>query len=164
MSELTIAALRLGLFVLMWIFVFAVAAVLRRDLFGARAQTGRRATRPAKPMPQPSYEAGPIPRPEEIAATPRHLRVVQGSLAGTTVPLSGTPITIGRSHSSTLVLSDDFASGRHARIVPGEGGWWIEDAGSTNGTLVDGERITAPVRLRVGTRITIGHTVMELAP
>ena len=88
----------------------------------------------------------------------------EGVLAGTTIPLGQSPITIGRSQGSTLVLSDDFASGRHARVFPSGGGWWVEDLGSTNGTLVGGQRIHSAVPMNLGTKVTIGHTVLELVP
>jgi pSer/pThr/pTyr-binding forkhead associated (FHA) protein len=60
------------------------------------------------------------------------------------------------------VLDDDYASGRHARVFPHEGGWWVEDLGSTNGTFVDDERIDGPTVLEPGRTLRIGQTVLEL--
>ncbi len=89
--------------------------------------------------------------------------ITEGSLAGTTVALQGQTITLGRAHDSTIVLDDDYASGRHARIYPDRDGQWIvEDLGSTNGTYLDRGRLTTPVPIPPGTPIRIGKTVIEL--
>ncbi|WP_223244488.1 FHA domain-containing protein, partial [Streptomyces sp. CBMA156] len=94
---------------------------------------------------------------------PTQLVVVQGSLAGTTVALQGQTITLGRAHDSTIVLDDDYASSRHARIYPDQTGQWtVEDLGSTNGTYLDRQRLTAPTPLQPGMPIRIGRTVIEL--
>jgi pSer/pThr/pTyr-binding forkhead associated (FHA) protein len=69
---------------------------------------------------------------------------------------------VGRAASCTLVLDDDYASSRHARFFPREGRWYLEDLGSTNGTLVAGQRIGTPVLVPVGTPVRIGLTVIEL--
>lgn len=70
-------------------------------------------------------------------------------------------MTFGRAPDNTIVINDDFASSRHARIVAQNGAQVLEDLGSTNGTFVDGSRITSPVSLSIGTQITIGHTTLE---
>jgi pSer/pThr/pTyr-binding forkhead associated (FHA) protein len=88
--------------------------------------------------------------------------VVEGSLAGTRVALTGKPIFIGRANDSTLVLTDDYASTRHARISETSGVWYLEDLGSTNGTYVGQSKVDGPVPLEAGVAIRIGKTVMEL--
>jgi len=88
--------------------------------------------------------------------------VTEGSLAGTTVNLSSSQILIGRNPEATLVLDDDYASGRHARIYPDNGRWYVEDLGSTNGTFIGRERVSAPTPLSVGTTLRVGQTVIEL--
>ncbi|GAA3300448.1 hypothetical protein GCM10020295_41240 [Streptomyces cinereospinus] len=71
--------------------------------------------------------------------------VTEGTLTGTTVALQSQTITLGRAHDSTIVLDDDYASSRHARIYPDRDGQWIvEDLGSTNGTYLDRTRLTTP--------------------
>jgi pSer/pThr/pTyr-binding forkhead associated (FHA) protein len=69
---------------------------------------------------------------------------------------------IGRSSSANLVLDDEFASGRHAQLVPRDGGWVLEDLGSTNGTFLGRERIAGPVELVAGQSIRIGNTTLEV--
>ena len=83
-------------------------------------------------------------------------------MRGTTLPLSESGTLLGRNPECSLVLSDDFASGRHARIYPESDGWYLDDLGSTNGTYIGAERIGEHVRVEPGTRIRIGRTVLEL--
>lgn len=87
----------------------------------------------------------------------------EGTLTGTTVALQGQTISLGRAHDSTIVLDDDYASSRHARIYPDRDGQWIvEDLGSTNGTYLDRTRLTTATPIPLGAPIRIGKTVIEL--
>jgi pSer/pThr/pTyr-binding forkhead associated (FHA) protein len=88
--------------------------------------------------------------------------IVDGPLAGTSFALTSLPVTIGRAEDSTIVISDDYASQRHARLVPNGTAWLLEDVGSTNGTLLDGAKLTTPTEVRTGAQIRIGRTVLEL--
>jgi len=88
--------------------------------------------------------------------------VVEGSLAGTVVPLGATPVTIGRSQDCTVVLEDDYASSHHTRLSPHDGAWVVEDLGSTNGTWLDRTRVTTPTVLPIGQQLRVGRTVIEL--
>ena len=71
-------------------------------------------------------------------------------------------MTLGRADDSTLVLTDDYASSNHARLVPGDGAWTVEDLGSTNGTYLGGSKVTGPTPVPLGQQIRIGKTVLEL--
>lgn len=159
MSELTLTVLRLGFLVLLWTFVLTLAGVMRSDLFGPRV-TRSRAPKPAgRPASAPSK---PAKAKSGRKGTARALTVLEGSLAGTSINLGTTPITIGRSADCTVVIDDDYASNHHARISPHESGWIIEDLGSTNGTYVQRTRVTGVMTVPMGTPIRIGKTVMEL--
>ena len=92
------------------------------------------------------------------------LVVTEGALAGTRLTLGEQPITIGRAEDSTLVITDDYASARHARLVPRAGQWFVEDLGSTNGTYLDRAKVTAPTPVPLGVPIRIGRTSLELRP
>jgi pSer/pThr/pTyr-binding forkhead associated (FHA) protein len=152
MSELTVTVIRLGLLALLWVFVFSVLGVLRGDLFAAR---------PRPPAPAtPSAPAAALPR--RTRRDPSHLLVTEGPLQGTTIALAQASVLIGRSPESTLVLDDDYASGKHARIYPQDGDWWVEDLGSTNGTFAGQTRVTEPLALSVGSTLRIGTTVLEV--
>ncbi len=88
--------------------------------------------------------------------------VTEGPLAGTSLPLGSSPVLIGRAPECTLVLDDDFASARHARLFPQDGGWAVEDLGSTNGTFLGGVRVGEPTRIDLGVPVRVGRTVLEL--
>lgn len=167
MSELTITVIRLGLLVLLWAFIFSVVGVLRGDLYGTRVitRTAKRAvTRPSSPPRDGDSGARQPDRRREERPTrrgPGHLTVVEGSMRGTTIPLRDN-LLIGRNPECTLSLGDDFASGRHARLYERDGGWYVDDLGSTNGTFVGNQRVEQAARVDTGSRIRIGQTVLEL--
>jgi pSer/pThr/pTyr-binding forkhead associated (FHA) protein len=159
MNALTLTLIRLAFLAVLWLFVIAAVGVVRTDLFGA--QRRRRAQRKDRP-PRPA--APPAPRrPGRVSrATPQQMVVTAGPLAGKTFPLTDAQITIGRADDATLVLTDDYASTRHARIFPQDGQWIVEDLGSTNGTYLDRQKVTQPTPVPVGVPIRIGKTVLEL--
>ncbi len=179
MSQVTITLLRFGLLALLWIFVISIIGVLRNDIYGTKVsrRSQRRASRteqsppraaptPATPPPlSTTPPGGAIPVPAQRAGTrPGVLTVTAGALAGSTVPLRAAGVVIGRNPECTLVLTDDYASGRHARVYGTPEGWYVEDLGSTNGTLLDGAKLPprAPQQARNGAVLTIGRTTIEL--
>jgi len=91
------------------------------------------------------------------------IEVREPNQAARKVPASGGPMTIGRSPECELVLRDSRASRRHARIAARDGVLILTDLGSTNGTRVNGHRITEVV-LGAGDRIAIGETVLLIEP
>ncbi len=168
MSELTLTVIRLGLLALLWIFVFSVVGVLRGDLYGTRVLTRgkpKASGRPTLPVVEASTAPEPVaPRMSRSASKriPTTLTVTDGSLAGTTLTLMETGVLLGRNPECTLVLDDDFASGRHARIFRRDGSWVVEDLGSTNGTYMGSTRLTQPTPVEVGSTLRIGKTIFEL--
>ncbi len=159
MSELTLTVIKIGFLAVLWLFVITALSVMRSDIFAGTRVT-QRGGRPAtsKGGKQPKQ-----PRPAKPKrGVPGKLVVTQGALAGTTVSLSGAPVLIGRAPDSTLVLTDDYASTRHARLYPQEGDWFVEDLGSTNGTYLDRSKVNGPTQVPLGVPIRIGKTVLEL--
>lgn len=150
MSELALTLIRFGFLALLWLFVIITINVLRRDL-QAPADT------PLSLMPSSQPK-----RPRQSRARARKLYVTEGSLTGTVIPLGTAPVTIGRASDNTLVLEDDYVSSHHARISQSDGRWIVEDAGSTNGTWVNRNRIVGPTVLEPGYSLRIGQTVLEL--
>lgn len=162
MSELTITLMRLGLLALLWVFVFSVAGVLRGDLYGTRV-VRRPTTQPqTAPKLSRSEQKAQARAAKASARMPTHLVVTDGPLAGMSLPLRESGTLIGRNPESSLVLDDDYASGRHLRVYRDDQGWVAEDLGSTNGTFLDGARLTAPTPVEVGSQLRIGRTVVEL--
>ncbi|WP_205787377.1 FHA domain-containing protein FhaB/FipA [Specibacter cremeus] len=160
LSTLTATVLRFGFLILLWVMVFAVVAAMRRDVvIGRKARVGTVTARQARKHPELAEEQAPAAK---LAA--RELVVTEGPLAGTTLELAGTPILLGRAQDATLVLEDDYASGRHARLFPQGTRWFIEDLGSTNGTFLGGTQLTRALPVELGTPVRIGKTVIELRP
>ena len=111
MSELGLTLARLAFLAMLWGFVIATVLILRRDLRQpADARPAGHASR--KPPKQPRLaKAG-----RKTKGLGSILVVVEGPLTGTVIPLSTAQVTIGRAPDSTLVIEDDYASSRHARI------------------------------------------------
>ena len=163
-SELTLTLIKFGFLAVLWLFVLTAVSVMRNDLFGRRPTTAN--TRPTRGTNLPATSRAPQqPKPARgRRGVPTSLVVTEGALSGTTVRLGDQPLTLGRSQDSTIVLDDDYVSGRHARFFPeeGTGHWLVEDLGSTNGTYLDRTKVTAPTAVKVGVPVRIGKTVVEL--
>ncbi len=160
MSELTLMLMRLGLLIALWLFVFSIVGVLRGDLYGTAVRA-----RPARRDRSKDAGAKGDKDPKRSGTAPQDptkLVVTDGALAGTSLPLRSSGTLIGRAAECTLVLDDDYASGRHARISYDGSTWVVEDLGSTNGTFLGATRITEPRPVAVGSVIRIGRTIIEL--
>jgi pSer/pThr/pTyr-binding forkhead associated (FHA) protein len=164
MNALTLTLIRVAFLAVLWLFVIAAIGVVRTDLFGTAAAKIRRPRSgggtpqqqtPQRPPRQPT-------KPGRGGGPPRLLVVTEGPLTGVTIELAGQQITIGRANDATIVLNDDYASSRHARIFPQDGQWILEDLGSTNGTYLDRQKVTRPMPVPPGVPVRIGKTVLEL--
>ncbi|MFT2753072.1 FHA domain-containing protein [Clavibacter sp. Sh2088] len=192
MTELTLLVLRLAFLAVLWLFIFGIVYALRSDLFGQRVRKLREETGSAggSPFPQSPYAAsaaappraaqpsvqpppistmpsgansGAVPsRAKATTSTARHLVITSGAKAGTEIPLGTEPLTIGRSSESGLVIRDDYTSTHHARLLLWNDEWMIQDLDSTNGTFLDGKRVSVPTQVPLDTPIRIGATSFEL--
>jgi hypothetical protein len=160
-SALIVAVVKFGLLALLWLFVVAAYRVVRSDLSGAKVVRVPSAAAAAAPARR-SSRTDPAPAVPSGRSAARKLVVTEGALAGTTIKLGDSPVTLGRADDSTLVLTDDYASTRHARLSPGAGTWTLEDLGSTNGTYLGSTKVSGPTPVPVGQQIRIGKTVLEL--
>ena len=80
---------------------------------------------------------------------------------GQKFPLRDSKVKIGRDPSNQVVIPDDtFASRHHAWITFEEGEFWLEDLGSTNGTLLNGHPVVKRQVLSAGDKVRVGHTEM----
>jgi pSer/pThr/pTyr-binding forkhead associated (FHA) protein len=192
MTELTLLVLRLAFLAVLWLFVFGIVYALRSDLFGQRVRKLREETGSGggSPFPASPYAAsasappraapqavqpppistmpsgansGAVPsRAKATTATARHLVITSGAKSGTEIPLGTEPLTIGRSGESGLVIRDDYTSTHHARLLLWNDEWMIQDLDSTNGTFLDGKRVSVPTQVPLDTPIRIGATSFEL--
>jgi pSer/pThr/pTyr-binding forkhead associated (FHA) protein len=180
MSELTLLVLQLGFLLLLWVFVFAIVYSLRSDLFGQRvrklqpdAASGPPAASPYPAAAAPAASAtAPVSHPSapasgpggETASTENATRLVitSGQKAGAEFPLGRDEITIGRSSDSAIIIRDDYTSTHHARLMLWNGRWMIQDLDSTNGTFLNGSRVTVPTPIPLGATVKVGATTFEL--
>jgi pSer/pThr/pTyr-binding forkhead associated (FHA) protein len=89
--------------------------------------------------------------------------MVTGRDAGTQIAIDGNrEFLIGRAGNSDVVIADDFASSMHAKLVLVGEDWVLQDLNSTNGTFLDGKRVTTPQTVKPGMTIRIGTTTFEL--
>ena len=157
-SALALQLIRFGFLALLWLFVLAAMRVIRSDL--------RTSGQPRIAVPPPPRRRGKSAaangQPRPAPGTPTHLLVTEGGLTGTRIGLTGAPVLIGRANDSTLVLEDDYASTRHARISLQNGMWVVEDLGSTNGTYLGSRKVDNPMPMEIGVPVRIGKTVLEL--
>ena len=173
MTELTFAVLKYGFLILLWVFIWLVVRSLHQDIVSfspRKSRAHRRQERRAQQaVRKPTRRPATLPSTGEMpaAAPPAHptlLTVIDGPLAGASVPLTDETITLGRSASNTVVLDDEYVSSHHARVYsdPATKSWIIEDLGSTNGTVVNQQRIGSPTVLAPRVPVRIGATTFEL--
>ena len=155
MQGIVLQLTRVGFLLLLWLFVWAVLRTLRNDVYAATGQ------RPVPRYDRIGRRSGDSARPKGAA---RYLVVTHGALANTRITLGTQPVLIGRADDSTLVLTDDYASEKHARISRRGDDWYVEDLGSTNGTYLDRGKVTTAVKVPIATPVRIGKTVIELRP
>ncbi|GAA1472555.1 FHA domain-containing protein [Corynebacterium felinum] len=142
MENALLLGLRIGLLVLLWLFIFFCLNVLRRNVNGVVKQTTASTS---------------------IGGVPHQLAVIDGPLTGTRMDLAGlSEVTLGRAPDCTFVVSDDFASSRHARLFRRGNEWFVEDLDSRNGTYVQDLRIDSPERVLAGNDIKVGRTTVRL--
>ncbi|MCH4160245.1 MAG: FHA domain-containing protein [Bifidobacterium sp.] len=176
MTELTFAILKYGFLALLWLFVWLAIRSLHKEItaFSPRPSRARRrrekAAREAVSVSAqsvPAQDSAPRSSSSQHSAQddgPTLLVVIDGPIAGVSVPLGHQAITLGRAASNTMVLDDEFVSSHHASVAPdsSRGCWVIHDLHSTNGTVVDGQRISEPTVLEPRVPVRIGATTFEL--
>ena len=148
--ETTLLVLKLAFLVLLYLFIWRIVRSATRDLR----------------VPQESMILGPQQAaavglgPAQTRTDLRLVVVASPALGeGEEFRVDSLPLVAGRSPGSEIPLgSDEYASSRHARFEPRLGGVWVEDVGSTNGTFVNGIRLTRERRLAAGDVVRVGST------
>jgi hypothetical protein len=150
--ETTLLFLKLAFLVLLYLFIWRIVRSAARDL-----------RLPQESMilaPQQAAAAGLVPSPSFSRQLGRLVVLASSALdVGDEIALDSHPITLGRGPTNDVPLPDDeYASTRHARVEPRRDGVWVEDIGSTNGTFVNGIRLTRERRLAPGDVLRVGET------
>ncbi len=144
--DAVLLALKIAFLFLLYLFIWRVVRAASREM---RA-------------PQDSFVLAPMAeRNEKRASRPGTLVVVFSPDLedGARVELTHEALTIGRGPLNDLQLDqDEFASGKHALVDPRRDGVWVEDLGSTNGTFVNGVRLSSSRRLAPGDVLRVGET------
>ena len=144
--------LKIAFIVLLYLFIWRIVASASKDV---RA--------PQESMIISPSDAAAL---RQAASAPRGRLVVVDSPAlgeGEVLTVDSLPVTLGRGGQNTVALDgDDFASAQHARVEARGDGLWVEDLGSTNGTFVNGARVTTPRQLQPGDILRVGQTDLRV--
>jgi hypothetical protein len=130
----------------------------QRPEMPAAAAPGEPGAEPGATEGSAEVRAAP-PGAQEDAPTPSRLYVLEGPERGRSLALSGSPVTVGRSRSCTLPLTDPNASKEHLRIAWESGSYVLTDLGSSFGTRLNGQAVSRAA-LSPLDRIAVGDTVM----
>ena len=147
--ETTLLLLKIAFLVLLYLFIWRIVRSAARDL-----------SLPQESMILSPQQASAL-LPHPVARELGRLVVLKSPTLdqGEVVTLDSHPLRVGRGADNDLsVDSDEFASAHHARFEPRRDGVYIEDVGSTNGTFVNGIRVTRQRRLAPGDVVRIGET------
>ena len=143
--EITFAVIlwgvRIAFLVLLYLFLIRAFRSLHRALSEERVAIAARQVGIAALVVTRSHSAGPQ--------------------VGERIPLRAVS-SVGRDGGNDVVLNDEAASAKHAIVSFAEGEWWLEDAGSTNGTLLNGTRIRAKERFHYGDEVAVGRIALRL--
>jgi pSer/pThr/pTyr-binding forkhead associated (FHA) protein len=175
MTDQVLDILKLVLLALLYLF-FA------RVLWAVWSEVRQPDARTATDQPAPAAHR-PTPGTDPTASTPRNWRAntrspkpprgrrgVPGRLEvlepkerrGTTFAIGVQPITVGRDAGSTVMIADDtYVSGHHATIAISGDDVVVIDAGSKNGTYLNGQKISHQRIVHTGDRLQIGATILE---
>ena len=168
MSEAQLNILNYALLALLYLFFARVLWAVWSEVRGPRL-----GVQPPQGSPRAAHDAtSPAERPVAVAASkknnrakrgvPSKLVVLQPKVRKGSAYAVKSELTLGRAPTCSIGIPDDtFASQLHTRVFPRDGAVWVEDLGSTNGTHVNGARLSAPLQLNVGDRLQIGSTIFE---
>jgi FHA domain len=173
-TEPLLGILKYVLLALLYLFfarvLWAVWSEVRGPRTGVAAQVQAPGIAPTDPtMAAPSPAASVLPQGKRAVRAPKGRRgnigrfvIIEPKATKGSVFALGQETTIGRAGTATIGMPEDsFVSQLHARVYREAGSILIEDLGSTNGTYLNGKRLTAPEHMSKGDRVQIGNTVFE---
>ncbi len=155
--------LKIAFIVLLYLFIWRIVRSASRDFRGSGGSGGAQESMIISPGRAGGGLAdGGREASQNRASRTRARLVVLTSPAlakGEEIPVDAAPVSIGRGGQNDIPLDgDEFSSARHARFETRRDGLWVEDTGSTNGTFVNGARVTTPRRLGRGDVVRVGQT------
>ena len=145
--------LKIGFIVLLYFFIWRIVRSAARDF---RSAPGQASVGQESMIIAPGQAAS-----SGVTATRARLVVLKSPALspGEEIPVDSAPVTVGRGGQNDVPLDgDEFSSAQHARFESRRDGLWVEDIGSTNGTFVNGARVTTPRRLGKGDIVRVGQT------
>ena len=145
--------LKFALLLLLYLFIARTLRTVTIELYGPRRKN--------EPVPRPAV-ASPAAAPRRSRKIPRQLVVHGPSGSPQVIALSGRGLVLGRAGSSNCVIDDVYVSDEHAEIMPDDGSWSVRDLGSTNGTFLNGAKVTRPTPLAAGDQLRLGKTRLEV--
>jgi hypothetical protein len=155
--ESVLTILKFCFLALLYLFLFRVVRVVTKELRAPAAV-------PEQPVGIPAAMPVPAPRPARPprGRGPGRLRILEPpARQGESFALTD-ELTVGRGGGCGIVLADDsFVSTVHARVFRRDGTAYVEDLGSRNGTLLNGEPLVHAAPLRRGDHVQFGQTVVE---
>lgn len=142
--ELTFAvmlwAVRIAFLVILYLFLIRAFGALQRSL---------------------ATETATAARPSGLAFLVVQRTTRGAPRVGERLPLRAVN-AIGRDAGNDIVINDEAASAKHALVEFADGEWWVEDSGSTNGTMVNGELIRSRERIQYGDELAVGRVALRL--
>jgi pSer/pThr/pTyr-binding forkhead associated (FHA) protein len=156
--ENLLALLKYCLLALLYLFFLRVLWAVWNEVRGPR---------PAKALaaPNPRRERTPkaSARRDKREGPPSRLVVTEPLARQGTSYALGHELTVGRAAGCQIAIPDDtYVSQLHARVFQRDDVSFVEDLGSTNGTYLNGNRVTAPTPMQRGDNLQVGSTVLEV--
>lgn len=177
MTDQLLGVFKICLLALLYLFFARVLWAVWSEVRGPKQQVMHRAggdPTAAAPMPAPQAAAhaaqqaphvappsGPKPAKGRGGRVGRMTVIEPRARKGIVFALAG-ELTVGRATGCTVSITDDtFISQLHARVFEQDGETFVEDLNSTNGTYLNGQRLSRVMPLSKGDRVQIGNTVLE---
>lgn len=170
MPDSLLKILNLALVILLWLFFLRVLRAVWAELKAPPVVTHQPVPAAAPRAAPATGSAAPRPAPARPAATAAagdggaaQLVVVESPEQRGEVFALADELTVGRGGGCAVALRDRMVSQLHARIFRRDGQLFVEDLGSTNGTLLNGKKVSAAAPMRAGDRLQVGKTVLEVS-
>ena len=152
MSPFVLSVLKYSLLVLLYFFVFRAIRSVAVDVGGRKRGATTQMRTPPSSAAKPTRGGKP----------PTQVVVHDAGGGKPTAAKLRDSAEIGRGDRCAIRLQDTYVSQVHARLYPKDGAWYVEDLGSTNGTLLNDRRVDAPLAVHAGDVVKVGKTVLEL--